>query len=159
VQSQGPRFETKAEIKSMALQGDVVGMTCGHEATLCAELHLPYALVCMCDNMANGLQADDTAIDTAFHAGVTDNTQRMDALLDALLRVLVEDVDTKNAETVTDDKTDNDNDADVAMSDSSKPPSSSSSSPPRRRVDLLVHARYVVPVLPDDTVLVGGAKM
>lgn len=54
-QTQGPRFETPSEIKWLGTHGDVVGMTCGHEATLAAELKVPYAMVCMVDNMANGM--------------------------------------------------------------------------------------------------------
>jgi 5'-methylthioadenosine phosphorylase len=51
-QTQGPRFETPAEIRSLALQGgDIVGMTCAHEMTLCKELGLPYAVVCIIDNV------------------------------------------------------------------------------------------------------------
>jgi len=55
VQTSGPRFETKAEIRFLADYCDVVGMTAAHEATLCAELKIPYALVCIVDNIAHGL--------------------------------------------------------------------------------------------------------
>jgi len=60
VQTHGPRFETAAEIRQVAGFADVVGMTCAHEATLCKELALPYALVCVVDNMANGKLLIDT---------------------------------------------------------------------------------------------------
>lgn len=56
VNTVGPRFETRAEIRSYAnLGGAVVGMTCGYEWTLCSELMLPYALVSVVDNACNGL--------------------------------------------------------------------------------------------------------
>ncbi|CEO98655.1 Nucleoside phosphorylase domain-containing protein [Plasmodiophora brassicae] len=59
-QSRGPRFETKAEIRAMARDGDVVGMTCANEATLANELGIPYALICSVDNYANGVSPADT---------------------------------------------------------------------------------------------------
>jgi len=52
----GPRFETRAEIRSYRdLGGSVVGMTCGYEWMLCSELMLPYVLVSVVDNACNGL--------------------------------------------------------------------------------------------------------
>eukprot|EP01051_Picozoa_sp_SAG22_P011139 SAG22_NODE_1049_length_5844_cov_2.122520_3_plen_155_part_00 len=51
----GPRFETRAEIRSYIPNGSVVGMTCGTEWTLASELMLPYVLVCAVDNSCNGL--------------------------------------------------------------------------------------------------------
>lgn len=53
----GPRFETRAEIRSYRALGHVVGMTCGSEWALCEELQTPYCLVCFCDNACNGLSA------------------------------------------------------------------------------------------------------
>lgn len=53
----GPRFETRAEIRQYRGTGHVVGMTCAREWALCEELRVPYALVCFCDNSCNGLSA------------------------------------------------------------------------------------------------------
>lgn len=54
--TEGPRFETKAEIAMYAqLGGSVVGMTSMPEATLAKELELCYATVCMVTNWAAGL--------------------------------------------------------------------------------------------------------
>lgn len=50
-----PSPETKAEIRALARCGDIVGMTGAHEATLASELAVPYAMMCIVDNMANGL--------------------------------------------------------------------------------------------------------
>jgi len=58
VQTRGPRFETKAEIKVLATYGNIVGMTGADEATLCKEAGLPYMCVCMVDNFANGVQGE-----------------------------------------------------------------------------------------------------
>ena len=57
VQTTGPRLETRAEIAHFATLGDVVGMTMASEATLAAELGLPYASLCSVDNYANGVAA------------------------------------------------------------------------------------------------------
>jgi 5'-methylthioadenosine phosphorylase len=54
-QTQGPRLETKAEIKMMANFADIVGMTMANEAVIAMELGIPYASVCSIDNFGNGL--------------------------------------------------------------------------------------------------------
>lgn len=55
VNTVGPRFETRAEIRSYRGIGDIVGMTCGNEWILCEELQVPYFVICFCDNACNGL--------------------------------------------------------------------------------------------------------
>lgn len=55
VQATGPRLETRAEIAFFRRLGDVVGMTVASEATLAAELELPYAALCSVDNYCNGI--------------------------------------------------------------------------------------------------------
>lgn len=55
IQTTGPRFETKAEVRVLAGWGDVVGMTMASEATLSREIGLEYASVCLVDNYANGV--------------------------------------------------------------------------------------------------------
>lgn len=55
VQSEGPRFETRAEIRQYRSAGHFVGMTCGREWALIEELCLPYVLLTFCDNACNGL--------------------------------------------------------------------------------------------------------
>ena len=54
-QTQGPRFETRAEIKLMSQFADVVGMTMASEAVIAQELALPYASICSVDNFAHGI--------------------------------------------------------------------------------------------------------
>jgi len=55
--TEGPRFETPAEIKAIAkLGGDIVGMTGAPEAFLAREVELCYAAICYVSNMAAGLQ-------------------------------------------------------------------------------------------------------
>lgn len=54
--TQGPRFETPAEIRRMTGDGcDLVGMTGMPEAILARELDLPYASICVVGNLAAGL--------------------------------------------------------------------------------------------------------
>ncbi|RHY10976.1 hypothetical protein DYB25_011979 [Aphanomyces astaci] len=55
VQTSGPRFETKSEIRFFSQYGELVGMTGAHEAGLANEVKLPFAMVSIVDNLANGL--------------------------------------------------------------------------------------------------------
>jgi len=55
--TEGPRFETPAEIEMFRRLGcDVVGMTGVPEAVLARELEICYATVCFVSNMAAGIQ-------------------------------------------------------------------------------------------------------
>ena len=57
VYTEGPRYETPAEIKMFrGLGGDVVGMTGVPEAVLARELEMCYATLCFVSNMAAGMQ-------------------------------------------------------------------------------------------------------
>ncbi|HXV04708.1 MAG TPA: hypothetical protein VFP23_02250, partial [Solirubrobacterales bacterium] len=49
--------ETPAEIRLIAAHADLVGMTLASECVVAGELGLPYAAVCMVDNLANGIGA------------------------------------------------------------------------------------------------------
>jgi len=57
-QTNGPRFETPAEIGLIASHADLVGMTLASECTVASELGLPYAAICVVDNLANGIGAE-----------------------------------------------------------------------------------------------------
>ena len=60
--TEGPRFETPAEIRAYrAMGGDVVGMTLATEAALAREAGLCYAALCLVTNMAAGMQSAVTA--------------------------------------------------------------------------------------------------
>lgn len=56
-QTNGPRFETPAEIKLISAHADLVGMTLASECIVAGELGLPYAAICVVDNLANGIAA------------------------------------------------------------------------------------------------------
>jgi 5'-deoxy-5'-methylthioadenosine phosphorylase len=61
---EGPRFETRAEIKMASILGvTVVGMTGVPEVVLAAECALPYASLCLVANPAAGLSDDPITID------------------------------------------------------------------------------------------------
>lgn len=72
VQTTGPRFETCAEVRFLSTLGNVIGMTAASEATMAAELKIPYAIVAMVDNLANGI-AHHELTSEQFLAGVKQN--------------------------------------------------------------------------------------
>lgn len=53
--TEGPRFETKAEIKMLKNFADVVGMTGVPEVVLAKEMQLCYASMCIVTNIASGI--------------------------------------------------------------------------------------------------------
>jgi 5'-methylthioadenosine phosphorylase len=87
-QTRGPRFETPAEVRALTKVADLVGMTVASECILTSEVGLPYAAVCVIDNLANGLGGAPLTMDE-FQAGVAANRARLVADLDALLAALV----------------------------------------------------------------------
>jgi len=59
----GPRFNTKAEIRSLAQAGvTAVSQTAGPETVLCGELELPYALLGYATDYANGVTDEATPV-------------------------------------------------------------------------------------------------
>jgi 5'-methylthioadenosine phosphorylase len=83
-QAIGPRFETPAEIRMMAGHADVVGMTIASECVIAGELGLPYAAICVVDNLANGIGAQELSV-AALEADREANTARLSEALDGLL--------------------------------------------------------------------------
>lgn len=87
IQTRGPRFETKAEVRILEPWGDVVGMTMAHEADLANELGIPYNSLCMIDNYAHGLEGEALS-EAAFHRLVAVNLEEVQALFRCMLKVL-----------------------------------------------------------------------
>jgi len=59
----GPRFNTKAEIRGLAACGvTAVSQTAGPETVLCGEAELPFALVGYATDYANGVQPEPTPV-------------------------------------------------------------------------------------------------
>jgi len=84
-QTTGPRLETKAEIRMMSQFADIVGMTMASEATIAAELELPYAAICSVDNYAHGL-AEKPLIPEEIGEGARRNTRNMLDIVDRYIR-------------------------------------------------------------------------
>ena len=60
----GPRFNTRAEIRSLALAGvTAVSQTAGPETVLCGEAELPYALLGYATDYANGVSDVPTPVE------------------------------------------------------------------------------------------------
>lgn len=60
----GPRFNTKAEIRTLAQAGvTAVSQTAGPETVLCGEAELPYALLGYATDYANGVQDEATPVE------------------------------------------------------------------------------------------------
>ena len=75
-QSTGPRLETKAEIGMMSQFADIIGMTMASEATIAAELELPYAAICSVDNYGHGLVEKPPTLEE-IRKGARRNTRNM----------------------------------------------------------------------------------
>jgi purine nucleoside phosphorylase len=83
-QTNGPRFETPAEIGLIAAHADLVGMTLASECIVAGELGLRYAAVCVVDNLANGIAAQPlTATEVERHR--ERNAAHLRDALDAIL--------------------------------------------------------------------------
>lgn len=84
--TQGPRFETRAEIARMRRDGcDIVGMTGMPEAALARELGLEYACIAPVANWAAGCgDAQEIALEEVF-ANLQAANGRLPALLEAWL--------------------------------------------------------------------------
>ena len=65
--TEGPRFETPAEIKMFKmLGGDLVGMTGLPEVTLAREKEMCYNSICIVSNYASGISENNLTIDEVF---------------------------------------------------------------------------------------------
>jgi purine nucleoside phosphorylase len=77
----GPRFNTRAEIRGLAACGvSAVSQTAGPETVLCGEAELPYALLGYVTDYANGVAAEPTPVATLL--------EMMAASTEAFARVL-----------------------------------------------------------------------
>jgi len=86
-QAIGPRFETPAEIRLIATHADVIGMTVASECIIAGELGIPYATVCVVDNLANGIAAEPLSV-AGFEAGKEANRARLVEAIDVVVPVL-----------------------------------------------------------------------
>ena len=82
--TEGPRFETAAEIKMLSSYGDVVGMTGLPEVVLAKELGLCYASICIITNKACGLSGKKLTADEVM--------EMLDAKLVTLQKLVIDAV-------------------------------------------------------------------
>jgi purine nucleoside phosphorylase len=81
----GPRFNTRAEIRSLALAGVTgVSQTAGPETVLCGESELPYALLGYATDYANGVVAEPTPVEELL-ARIAASTNVFSTVLSAVL--------------------------------------------------------------------------
>ena len=81
----GPRFNTKAEIRGLAACGvTAVSQTAGPETVLSGEAELPYALLGYATDYANGVQAEATPVATLLEL-IGRSTETFAAVLGAAL--------------------------------------------------------------------------
>ena len=84
----GPRFNTRAEIRGLAAAGvTAVSQTAGPETVLAGEAELPFALVGYATDYANGVQAEATPVERLLEliAASTETFARV--LAEALPRI------------------------------------------------------------------------
>ncbi len=86
VQTHGPRFETKAEIRVLGQFADVVGMTMANEATLCCEAGIPVAALCTVDNYANGVAAQEQGL--SYEAIIGNIERNREMVTDIIMKLI-----------------------------------------------------------------------
>ncbi|MEO5353410.1 MAG: MTAP family purine nucleoside phosphorylase [Magnetococcus sp. XQGC-1] len=87
-QTNGPRFETAAEIRILAPHVHLVGMTIASECILAGELGLPYAALCMVDNFANGIGTEKFSY-ASFKAQVQANEPVLLRVIQGIVKELL----------------------------------------------------------------------
>jgi 5'-methylthioadenosine phosphorylase len=87
-QTVGPRLETPAEIRHIARDADVIGMTIASECVVAAELGIPYAAVCAVVNYANGVGDVELSVEE-LREGERATRERLATALGAVLPTLV----------------------------------------------------------------------
>jgi purine nucleoside phosphorylase len=81
----GPRFNTKAEIRSLAAVGvTAVSQTAGPETVLCGEAEIPFGLIGYATDYANGVQDEPTPVEELIRL-VGESTASFAAALTAAL--------------------------------------------------------------------------
>src|SRR4051812_12191087 len=84
----GPRFNTRAEIRGLAAFGvTAVSQTAGPETVLCGELELPYALLGFATDYANGVAAEATPV-SVLTENMARSTEAFASVLGAALPLI-----------------------------------------------------------------------
>lgn len=91
--TQGPRFETPAEIKMFnMLGGDLVGMTGVPEVSLARERAICYNSICIVSNYASGISKDNLTIDEVFEMVKAKEEELLDLIYE-IIKKLDDDFD------------------------------------------------------------------
>ena len=89
----GPRFNTKAEIRSLAAVGvTAVSQTAGPETVLCGEAEIPFGLIGYATDYANGVQDEPTPVEELIRLVGESSSAFAVALTAALPRVAEADL-------------------------------------------------------------------
>ena len=89
----GPRFNTKAEIRGLAACGvTAVSQTAGPETVLCGEAEIPYALLGYATDYANGVQDEPTPVQTLIDMMTASTATFASVLGEAVPRVAAADL-------------------------------------------------------------------
>jgi 5'-methylthioadenosine phosphorylase len=89
----GPRFNTRAEIRGLAACGVThVSQTGGPEAVLCGEAELPYALLGYATDYANGVQDEPTPVQTLIEMMAASTQTFASVLSEAVSRAAAADL-------------------------------------------------------------------
>ncbi len=83
----GPRIETGAEVRLIAQHAHVVGMTVASECIVAGEFGLPYAALCVVDNLANGVTTQALTAEDV-RKGQEEHRPELEAVLASSLRTL-----------------------------------------------------------------------
>ena len=86
--TEGPRFETPAEIKMFKmLGGDLVGMTGLPEVTLAREREICYNSICIVSNYASGISDQELTIDEVFEMVAQKETELLELIYNFIKNV------------------------------------------------------------------------
>lgn len=83
----GPRLETPAEVKLIARDAHVVGMTVASECIVACEIGLRYAALCVVDNLANGVASHALTPDEV-RRGQAEHRSELETVVAAVVGVL-----------------------------------------------------------------------
>jgi purine nucleoside phosphorylase len=87
VQTKGPRFETKAEVRMLAGWGELVGMNMAHEATLCSEAGIAFGNIATVDNYGHGLGGSEPTFEQV-KASAAENSARVKAIVKGAIELM-----------------------------------------------------------------------
>lgn len=98
VSTEGPRFETPAEIKMFKiLGGDIVGMTGVPEVVLAREKEMCYSSICIVSNFAAGISDEKLTIDEVFEMMEVKKEELIDLIFKTIENLQDTDCSCRNA--------------------------------------------------------------